>query len=57
MTRVTTVKLAALSAMTGLLLLFGAFLITSSLAGAQTPEPTPQQQETPSAPSDGAPGT
>ena len=54
MTQITTMKVAAVSAMAGLLLVMGAFLMMSSSVGAQTPSPTPQEQtapgQTPSAP-------
>ncbi|MPZ48159.1 MAG: hypothetical protein GEU75_02410 [Dehalococcoidia bacterium] len=45
--QVRTMKLAAVSAMVGALLLLGAFLITSSMVSAQTPpvEPTPSATE------------
>ena len=45
MTQVRTIKVAAVSAMVGAVLILGAFLVTYSRAGAQTPPPT----ETPSA--------
>jgi hypothetical protein len=49
MTQITTVKLAVASGLAIVLLAFGAFLMISSMASAQTPppSPTPQQQTTP----------
>src|SRR5687767_12509382 len=49
MTQITTMQVAVVSAMAGVLLVFAAFLMMSSMASAQTPppSPTPQQQTAP----------
>jgi hypothetical protein len=52
----TAVKAGLISGGAGLVLILGAFAVTSTMAGAQTPSPTPgaeQQQTTPAAPNDG----
>ena len=53
MAATTAVKAGVISAIAGLVLVVGAFAVSSTLAGAQTPSPTPttpQQQTTPSTP-------
>jgi hypothetical protein len=56
MAATTAVKAGLISAGAGLVLVLGAFAVTSTMAGAQTPSPTPgaeQQQTTPTTPNDG----
>jgi hypothetical protein len=53
MAATTAVKAGIISAATGLVLVVGALAVSSTIAGAQTPSPTPttpQQQTTPSTP-------
>lgn len=56
MAATTAVKAGIISAATGLVLVVGAIAVSSTVAGAQTPTPdTQQQQTTPTTP--GTPGT
>lgn len=53
MAATTAVKAGLISAGAGLVLVVGAFAVSSTLAGAQTPTPdTQQQQQTPTTPGD-----
>ena len=53
MAATTAVKAGIISAAAGLVLVVGAFAVTSTMAGAQTPTPDTQQQTTPTTPRDG----
>ncbi len=54
MAATTAVKAGIISAAAGLVLVVGAFAVTSTMAGAQTPTPdTQEQQSTPTTPRNG----
>ncbi|MGE0059484.1 MAG: hypothetical protein AB7P33_18880 [Dehalococcoidia bacterium] len=55
MAATTAVKAGIISAAAGLVLVVGAFAVTSTMAGAQTPTPDTQEQQqtTPATPQDG----